>query len=115
MIATPEYNYSVPGVLKNAIDWASRPSGFNAFNGKPVAIIGASTGNFGTARSQYDLRKICVAVNMLTLNKPEVFISRAAERFDEKGILIDEETKKRIGSLLEALVNWVRKIKPVNH
>src|SRR6187551_2191994 len=74
LIVTPEYNYSVPGVLKNAIDWASRPYGDSAWSGKPAAIMGASVGNIGTARAQYHLRQIMVYLNMYTLNQPEVMI-----------------------------------------
>src|SRR6187431_3793375 len=74
LFSTPEYNYSVPGVLKNAIDWASRPYGDSAWNGKPAAIMGASAGAIGTARAQYDLRKMMVFLNMFPINQPEVMI-----------------------------------------
>ena len=74
LIATPEYNYSIPGVLKNAIDSASRPYGDNSFNGKPVAIMGAAIGMIGTARAQYHLRQCCVFLNMHPVNQPEVMI-----------------------------------------
>jgi chromate reductase len=110
LIATPEYNYSVPGVLKNAIDWASRPYGDNAWDGKPVAIIGASVGTTGTARAQYHLRQMFVFLNMHPVNKPEVMISSAAQRFDERGRLVDEMSRKLIGQLLEALVVWTRRL-----
>jgi chromate reductase len=106
LIATPEYNYSIPGVLKNAIDWASRPYGDNAWDGKPVAIMGASVGTAGTARAQYHLRQTFVFLNMHPLNKPEIMISSAAQRFDERGRLVDEALGTRIGQLLEALVVW---------
>src|SRR6185503_7475538 len=82
LIATPEYNYSVPGVLKNAIDWASRPYGDSAWAGKPVAIMGASIGTIGTARAQYHLRQMFVFLNMYPINGPEVMIGNADERFD---------------------------------
>jgi chromate reductase len=108
LICTPEYNYSVPGVLKNAIDWASRPPGDNAWNAKPVAIMGASTGRFGTARAQYHLRQSLVYLNMYVLNRPEVMISEAAKKFDAEGNLTDEETRKRIVELLTALGVWMR-------
>ncbi|MDE3181558.1 MAG: NAD(P)H-dependent oxidoreductase [Acidobacteriota bacterium] len=107
LLVTPEYNYSIPGVLKNAIDWASRPYGDNAWDGKPVAVMGASVGNIGTARAQYHLRQVFVFVNMLPINKPEVMIGNAAERFDEAGNLKDEATRKRIKDLLEALAAWI--------
>jgi chromate reductase, NAD(P)H dehydrogenase (quinone) len=110
LIATPEYNYSVPGVLKNAIDWASRPYGDNAWDGKPVAIMGASVGATGTARAQYHLRQMFVFLNMYPVNKPEVMISTAAQRFDERGRLVDEASRERIGRLLEALVVWTRRL-----
>jgi chromate reductase len=110
LIATPEYNYSIPGVLKNAIDWASRPHGDNAWDGKPVAIMGASVGATGTARAQYHLRQVFVFLNMYPLNKPEIMISTAAQRFDERGRLLDETLRERIGQLLKALVVWTRRL-----
>lgn len=110
LIATPEYNYSISGVLKNAIDWASRPHGDNAWDGKPVAIMGASVGATGTARAQYHLRQTFVFLNMYPVNKPEVMISAAAQRFDERGHLVDETTRERIGQLLAALVVWTRRL-----
>ena len=108
LIVTPEYNYSIPGVLKNAIDWASRPYGDSAWEGKPVAIMGASLGALGTSRAQYHLRQVFVYLNMYALNRPEVMISNAAQRFDEKGNLKDEETKSNIQKLLQALVAWAK-------
>jgi chromate reductase len=111
LIATPEYNYSVPGVLKNAIDWASRPYGDNAFDGKPVGIMGASVGNLGTARAQYHLRQSLVFLNMFPLNQPEVMIPAAHEKFDEDGKLNDEHTREKIQELLQALVEWTEKLK----
>ena len=108
LMVTPEYNYSVSGVLKNALDWASRPHGDSAWEGKPVAVMGASSGSIGTARAQYHLRQMFVFLNMLALNRPEVMISKAAERFDERGNLTDEDTKNRIRKLLQALVEWTQ-------
>jgi len=108
LLVTPEYNYSIPGVLKNAIDWASRPYGDNAWEGKPVALMGASVGAMGTSRAQYHLRQVFVFLNMYPLNRPEVMITNAAKRFDEKGNLKDEETKTHIQSLLVALVAWAK-------
>lgn len=113
LIATPEYNYSIPGVLKNAIDWASRPYGDNAFDGKPVAVMGASIGTLGTARAQYDLRRSFVFLNMLPLNQPEVMVSFAQDKVDSKGRVTDENTRKRIKELLESLVAWTRRTKLV--
>ena len=106
LIVTPEYNYSIPGVLKNAIDWASRPYGDSAWDGKPVAVMGASIGSMGTSRAQYHLRQSFVFLNMHPVNQPEVMISNAASRFDEQGKLTDQDTRDRIRQLLEALVKW---------
>ncbi|MGA2515578.1 MAG: NAD(P)H-dependent oxidoreductase [Thermodesulfobacteriota bacterium] len=111
LIATPEYNYSIPGVLKNAIDWASRPYGDNAFDGKPVAVMGASIGTLGTARAQYDLRRSFVFLNMLPLNQPEVMVSFAQDKVDSNGRVTDEKTRKKIRELLESLVAWTRRTK----
>src|SRR6267154_3639533 len=102
LFVTPEYNYSVSGVLKNAIDWASRPPN-QPFDGKPVAIMGASGGVLGTARAQYHLRQICVFLNMLPVNKPEVMIPQAQNRFDAEGNLTDETAKGLINQLMESL------------
>lgn len=110
LIVTPEYNYSIPGVLKNAIDWASRPYGDSAWNGKPAAIMGASVGTIGTARAQYHLRQIMVFLNMFPINQPEVMIGNASERFDAEGNLTDEATKEFIRQLLQNLVDWTRRL-----
>jgi len=110
LFSTPEYNFSVPGVLKNAIDWASRPYGDSAWEGKSVAIMGASPGAFGTARAQYHLRQMFVFLNMFPINRPEVLISNAAQRFDEQGNLKDEQTRKFIAQLVEALALWTRQL-----
>jgi len=111
LIATPEYNFSVPGVLKNAIDWASRPFGDNSFEDKPVAIMGASPGRIGTARAQYHLRQICVSLNMHPINRPEVLVTFADEKIDDNGRLEDEETREMIKELLENLVSWTKRLK----
>lgn len=110
LIVTPEYNYSIPGVLKNAIDWASRPYGDNAFEGKPVAIMGASIGMLGAARAQYHLRQCFVFLNMYPLNRPEIMVTFAPEKFDENGNLTDEQTRKHVTEFLEALVAWTRRL-----
>ena len=110
LFVTPEYNYSVPGVLKNAIDWASRPYGDSAWNGKPAAIMGASIGGIATARAQYHLRQMMVFLNMFPINQPEVMIGNAGDKFDEAGNLTDETTKKYIGQMLQNLVDWTRRI-----
>jgi chromate reductase len=110
LFSTPEYNYSVPGVLKNAIDWASRGDD-QPFNGKPAAIMGASPGLTGTARAQYDLRKTGVFLNLLFLNKPEVMIAQAKDRFDADGRLTDEKTRQQIAKMLLALRDWTLRLK----
>ena len=110
LIVTAEYNYSVPGVLKNAIDWASRPYGDSAWSGKPVALMGASVGNTGTARAQYHLRQIFVFLNMFPINQPELMIGNAATRFDGDGNLTDDTTRQRIRELLRSLVDWTRRL-----
>lgn len=110
LFVTPEYNYSIPGVLKNAIDWASRPYGDNAWNGKPVAIMGASIGRIGTARAQYHLRQTFVFLDMHAVNQPEVMIGNAQDHFDADGNLTDETTKQLIRQLLENLVALTRRL-----
>lgn len=111
LFATPEYNYSVSGVLKNAIDWASRPKGESAWNGKPAGIMGASLSSLGTARAQYHLRQIFVTLNMHPLNAPEVMIANAPDKFDDQGNLTDEVTLEMIRMLLRALVVWTKRLK----
>lgn len=111
LVVTPEHNYSVPGVLKNAIDWASRPYGDNSFEGKPAAIMSASTGMLGGARAQYHLRQTFVFLNMHPVNRPEVFVTFAPQKFDDKGNLIDDKTKQVVKELLGNLVSWAMKLK----
>jgi chromate reductase, NAD(P)H dehydrogenase (quinone) len=110
LFVTPEYNYSVSGVLKNAIDWASRPPN-QPFDGKPVAIMGASGGLFGTARAQYHLRQMLIFLNAFPVNKPEVMIGQAQTKFDEAGNLTDEATREFIRKLLVSLVAWTERLK----
>jgi len=110
LFATPEYNYSVSGVLKNAIDWASRPPN-QPFDGKPIAMMGASGGVLGTARAQYHLRQMCVILNMLPVNKPEVMLPQAQTRFDAEGKLTDETARGLIKQLLESLRDWTARVK----
>lgn len=111
LIATPEYNFSIPGVLKNAIDWASRPYGDNSFEGKPVAIMSASIGMLGGARAQYHLRQVLVYLNMHPINRPEVIVTFANEKIDEDGRLRDEKTREIIMELLNSLVEWTKRLK----
>lgn len=105
LFACPEYNYSLSGVLKNAIDWASRPPD-QPLAGKPAAVMGASRGPTGTARAQANLRQIGVFVDLKFVNKPEVMMGVAQDRFDAEGKLIHEPTRENIRKLLVALVEW---------
>lgn len=109
LIATPEYNYSIPGVLKNAIDWLSRLDP-QPFADKPVAIMGASMGRLGTARAQYHLRQVFVFLDAMVLNKPEVMIAAAQTLVDERGELADETTRGHVAGLVEALAAHARRL-----
>jgi chromate reductase len=109
LFVTPEYNYSVPGVLKNAIDWASRPYGDNAWAGKPVAVMGASIGMIGSARAQYHLRQSFVFLDMHAVNQPEVMIPFAGDKFNHEGELTDSMAKDLIRQLLDNLVRFAQK------
>ena len=111
LIVTPEYNYSIPGVLKNAIDSASRPHGDNVWNGKPVAVMGASIGMLGTARAQYHLRQSFVFLDMYPLNKPEVMVPFVEQKIDQNGHLTDDKTRGKIRELLVALIAWTKKLR----
>lgn len=110
LIATPEYDYSIPGVLKNAIDWASRPVQGSPLNDKPLAIMGAG-GMMGTSRAQYHLRQVAVFTNMHPLNRPEVAVTAARTKFDADGNLTDEPTRQAVGKLLVALGDWTRRLR----
>ncbi len=105
LFATPEYNYSVPGALKNAIDWLSRLKD-QPFAGKPAAILGASMGPVGTARAQYHLRQIGVFLDLRLMNKPEIMIGSAQDRFDAQGELTDAKTRELLGRFMIALRDW---------
>lgn len=109
LIACPEYNYSMTGVLKNAIDWASRPPE-QPFAGKPLAIIGAAAGMAGSARAQYDLRRSCVFLDVHPLNKPEVLIGQAQNKFDADGNLTDEVARNLLRDLMANLATWAKLI-----
>ena len=111
LIATPEYNYGVPGVLKNALDWASRPAGKCVLQRKPTALMGASPGAQGTARSQLQLRQMFVFTETYVLPKPEIYVARAHERIDATGRVTDEVTRRLIGELLQALAAWTTRLK----
>ena len=110
LIATPEYNYGIPGVLKNAIDWASRPPKTTALRKKPGAILGASTGSSGTMRAQLALRQTLGGNETYLLLSPQVFVAGAAEKFDNELRLTDEKTRDAVRRLLDALVNWTQLI-----
>jgi chromate reductase len=103
LVATPEYNYSIPGVLKNALDWASRPVGTSVLRHKPVASMGAAPGNMGTVRAQLALRDVWLWTESIPVGKPEVHVFRALERFDGEGRLVDEMSRQLVTQLLEAL------------
>ena len=112
LIATPEYNYSMPGVLKNAIDWASRPYGDNAWEDvRTAAIMGASIGMLGTARAQYHLRQTCVLFDIHVVNRPEIMVTFADSKFDDKGRLTDQKAREKIRELIENLVSLTRRLK----
>lgn len=110
LIATPEYNYGISGVLKNAIDWASRPPGKSPLMEKPAAIMGATPGTGGTARAQLQLRQTLAATRVHVMTNPEIFVSGAYEKFDENGRLTDEATSTYISKLLISLGEWVNRI-----
>jgi chromate reductase, NAD(P)H dehydrogenase (quinone) len=111
LFVVPEYNYSISGVLKNAIDWASRPTGRGAIVGKPAAVMGAAIGRSGTMRAQLHLRQIFSTLNIVGLNKPEIFVPFAGEKFDETGNLTDEMIRSQIREPLVALQSWVRMLR----
>jgi chromate reductase len=110
LIATPEYNHCVPGVLKNAVDWASRPPRRSVLTDKPVAIMGASSGRGATARAQAHLRDGLAYTGALVLPLPEVLVGVAGEKFDEAGELADQRTRQDIRDLLVALAAWTRRM-----
>jgi chromate reductase len=111
LIATPEYNCSVPGVLKNAIDWASRPPTDSPLNHEPIALMGASPGGFWTVRSQLALRQVFLFTKSYVLPEPEVHVSTAAEKFDAESNLTDDRTRENIRTLVAALVEWARSLR----
>lgn len=110
LFATPEYNYSVSGVLKNAIDWVSYPIYENSFDKKPVGIMSASIGMFGGSRAQYHLRQILVSLNTYTMGKPEIMVTLASQKIKNNKIT-DKETNQKIKDFIWALANWVKRFK----
>jgi chromate reductase len=111
LFGVPEYNYGVAGVLKNAIDWGSRPYAENCWSGKPVACVSASVGMLGGARAVYHLRQSFVFLNMRPINLPEVFVPFAPQKFDAAGRFTDETGRKTLASLLVELVRWTRQLR----
>jgi chromate reductase len=109
LIATPEYNFSFPGVLKNAIDWASRPPD-QPCSGKPVGLMGATGGLSGTMRGQYQLRQVLLGVDMLAMTRPEVFVRNAKDKFAASGALTDEETRALVRKFVDALIAWTQRL-----
>jgi chromate reductase, NAD(P)H dehydrogenase (quinone) len=110
LIATPEYNHAVSGVLKNALDWASR--GGNSFSDKPVAICGVSDGMYGTARAQLNLRIVMNALNTHAMAKPFLQLTFAEEKFDQSGNLVDEKTKQKTTEFLQSFISWINRLSP---
>ena len=106
LIAAPEYNYSIPGVLKNAIDWASRPPANSPLNNMPLGIMGSSGGMSGTAKAQHHLRQVAVFTNMHTMNKPEMQVTKEAEKFKD-GRLTDEATRAHLEKFMKAFEQWI--------
>jgi chromate reductase, NAD(P)H dehydrogenase (quinone) len=113
LIACPEYNHGVPGVLKNAIDWASRPPRDAALNRKPLALVGASPGMTGSARGQSQLRQAFEFTNSYALPQPEMLVAHAHEKFDQQGTLVDQATRDFLRRLLNALAEWAVSFRPV--
>ena len=111
LMATPEYNHGVPGVMKNAVDWASRPPREAPLEGKPVGLIGASTGITGTARGQSQLRQAFEFTNSYCMPQPELLVFKAHEKFDAEGKLIDEQTAEFLEKYLVAFGDWVRRFR----
>lgn len=115
LIATPEYNHSVPGVLKNAIDWASRPARRSPLAGRPSLIMGAAAGMGGTMRAQLHLREILYSTVSPVFPGPEVYVTFARQKFDDTGALVDEATRGHLGTVLTAFEAWARSINEISH
>ena len=112
LIATPEYNGVVPGVLVNAIDWASRPTGRSVLRNKPVAVMGAVLGTSGSANAQATLRGMLGRIGAIVVPDPQVLVPRASRVFDERVDLRDEGTREEIRQRVEAVANWCRRVQP---
>ena len=112
LIATPEYNGAVPGVLANAIDWASRPTGRSVLRNKPVAVMGAVLGRSGSVNAQAALRGVLSRVGAVVVPDPQVLVPQASRLFDEQVNLRDEDTREEIRQLVEAVAHWCRRVQP---
>jgi chromate reductase, NAD(P)H dehydrogenase (quinone) len=110
LLVSPEYNYSTSGVMKNTIDWVSRPPD-QPFDGKPIAIMGASMGLLGTARAQHHLRQMFVFLNAHIMNRPEVMINQAQNKFDAEGKLIDQPTRDLMATFMNAFRDWTLRMR----
>ena len=108
LFVTPEYNRSMPGVLKNALDWGSRPWGTNSWRGKPGAVLGTSVGATGTALAQQHLRNVLAYLDVALLGQPEIFIKHDASRINEKGEIVAEDTRKFLQGFMDTYVAWVK-------
>ncbi|WP_321925891.1 NADPH-dependent FMN reductase [Paraburkholderia guartelaensis] len=108
LFVTPEYNRSIPGGLKNALDWGSRPWGTNSWRGKPGAVLGTSVGATGTALSQQHLRNVLAYLDVPLLGQPEMFIKHDASRINEKGEIVSEDTRKFLQGFVDTYVAWVK-------
>jgi len=112
LFVTPEYNHGIPGVLKNAIDWVSRPAFRSPLAGKPVGVMGAASGLFGAVRAQDQLKVVLGSTLALVMNHRGVAVGNARDRFDEAGRLTDERTQQAVTAYLEALAAWTRRVQP---
>lgn len=112
LIATPEYNGAVPGVLANAMDWASRPTGRSVLRNKPVAVMGAVLGRSGSANAQAALRGVLSRVGAVVVPDPQVLVPQASRLFDEQVNLRDEATREEIRQLIEAVAHWCQRVQP---
>jgi len=109
LFATPEYNRSYSPVIKNAIDWGSRPDDENAWDGMPVGIVGSTLYNLGTFGAQQHLRQVCMYLNMPTLQQPEFYVEKSASKFNSSGELIDHHTREKIEEFWTAFIPWIQK------
>lgn len=113
LFVTPEYNRSIPGVLKNALDWGSRPWGTNSWARKPGAMLGTSPGATGTALAQQHLRNVLAYLDVATLAQPEMFIRHDPARIDDQGRIVDEDTRKFLQHFVDRFAEWVRDYKAI--